>query len=137
MKGGIKFLEVELPSNYKFGIFFSVVFLILATYFFIENKMLLSYSSSAVCFSLTIVTLFNPDKLLPFNKLWMKLGLLIGMVVSPITLGVIFFGIFTPVSFLMKLFRRDELKLNFKSRQSYWKKRGKNQSLSETFKNQF
>ena len=76
------------------------------------------------------------DLLHPLNKLWMRFGLLLGMIVSPIVLGAIFFLLFTPIAVLMRLFGRDELRLRFKKQSSHWIKREK-ETQSQSFKNQF
>ena len=68
----------------------------------------------------------------------MQLGLLLGMIVNPIILGIIFFGLFTPISLLMKLFRRDELRLKFiADRKSHWKERDMGDAQTNKFKRQF
>ena len=132
----MKFSKIELPSNKKFGFFFTFVFLIVASYFFLSNSSLISYIFFGLAAVLLIITFVNERALLPLNKLWMKFGQMIGIVISPIVLGTIFFGIFTPYSFLMRLFGRDELQLKLKKRKSYWKLR--NQSIPLTnFRKQF
>ena len=68
----------------------------------------------------------------------MQLGLLLGMIINPIVLGIIFFGLFTPMSLLMKLFKRDELRLKLiTDRKSHWKVRDKGDAQTNIFKNQF
>ena len=63
-------------------------------------------------------------------------GILLGMIVSPIILGLIFFLIFTPLAISMRLFGRDELSLNIKEKKTHWKKY--NETINnETFKFQF
>ena len=84
-----------------------------------------------------MTTLLKAELLLPLNKLWMSLGLLLGMIVSPIVLGIIFFGMFTPISQLMKLFGRDELRLKLKNRGSHWRLKELTSTPPESFKNQF
>jgi len=66
----------------------------------------------------------------------MSFGLVLGMIVSPIVMGAIFFMIFTPIGILMRLFGRDELLLQFKTKPSYWTKR-KNDLQSNSFRRQF
>lgn len=83
-----------------------------------------------------ITTLVKADVMLPLNKLWMRFGLLLGMIVSPIVLGVVFFVVFTPIAFVMRLSGRDQLRLKFRERQSYWIKRDAS-VLADSFKNQF
>ena len=66
----------------------------------------------------------------------MKFGILLGMIVSPIVMGLIFFGLFTPIAMLMRLFGRDELRLSLKKKKTHWINR---KSLKEfdLFKKQF
>ena len=65
-----------------------------------------------------IITITNADALLPLNKLWMKFGILLGMIISPIIMGIIFFVIFTPIAILMRLSGRDELRLRLKKKKN-------------------
>ena len=132
----MKFSEVELPSNRKFGFFFTLVFAVAAAYFFEAVKMTWAYAFIAAALVFLIVTLVKSDALLPLNKLWMRLGLLLGMIVSPIVLGVIFFGLFTPIAILMRLSGRDELRLKFTQKKSHWITRSE-PIKSESFENQF
>ncbi len=83
-----------------------------------------------------IVTLLKAEILKPLNKLWMGFGLVLGMIVSPMVMGVIFFMIFTPIGILMRLFGRDELLLQFKAKSSYWIKRHED-IHSNSFRRQF
>ena len=132
----MKLSEIELPSNRKFGFFFTLVFSIAAAYFFEAVKMTWAYAFIAAALVFLIVTLVKSDALLPLNKLWMRFGLLLGMIVSPIVLGVIFFGLFTPIAILMRLSGRDELRLKFTQKKSHWITRSE-PIKSESFKNQF
>lgn len=132
----MKLSEVELPSNRKFGFFFTFVFSIAAVFSFWVVELLLAYAFIAVAFVFLIITLVRSDALLPLNKLWMRFGLLLGMIVSPIVLGIIFFGLFTPIATLMRLGRRDELRLKFVKKSSHWITRSE-PIKSESFKNQF
>ena len=127
---------IKLPSNRKFGFFFTLVFLIFSIYFYIKEAEILFYIFflSSICF--LAFTLFATNSLRPLNKLWMSFGLVLGMIVSPIVMGVIFFIIFTPIGILMRLFGRDELLLQFKTKPSYWIKRDESIKLN-SFRRQF
>lgn len=129
--------DIELPSNRKFGFFFSGVFLVASVYFFIGESATAAYSLAALGVVFLIITIVRADVLLPLNKLWMRFGLLLGMIVSPIVLGVIFFGLFTPISLAMRLFGRDELRLRFKKTRSHWIPRDTANTQTDAFKNQF
>ena len=69
------------------------------------------YIFSLIAVILLLIALIKPDLLLPLNKLWMRFGLLLGSFVNPLVLGIIFFGLFTPIAFLMRIMGRDELKI--------------------------
>jgi len=130
-------MEVLMPSNRKFGIFFSLVFLLLALYLNQFSSQTLIFTSLVVSVFFLLAALFFDSILLPLNKLWMKLGTLLGMIVSPLVMSIIFFGIFMPIGLLMRLFGRDELRLKMKPRVSHWKLRAYDDSCSDSFKHQF
>jgi hypothetical protein len=135
----VKSLEnIKLPTNRKFGFFFTSVFALLNLYFLFVGLNPIAYVMFAITVFFLLTTLIKPDALLPLNKLWMQLGLLLGMIINPIVLGIIFFGLFTPMSLLMKLFKRDELRLKLiTDRKSHWKERDTGDAQTNTFKNQF
>ena len=119
----MKFSEIELPSNKKFGFFFTFVFLVATVYFFFTDLILLSQGLAIITVSFLLITILNPRLLLPFNKLWMRFGFLLSMIISPIVLGLIFFGLFTPYGLVMRLFGRDELRIRINNMKTYWKNR--------------
>ena len=132
----MKFSEVELPSNRKFGFFFTFVFALATAYFYHAENIDWAYVFFAVASIFLLITLIKSDALFPLNKLWMRFGLLLGMIVSPIVLGIIFFGLFTPIALLMRLSGRDELRLEHTRKASHWISR--NESIkSDSFKHQF
>jgi len=130
--------QIVLPSNRKFGIFFSIIFMLVSVYlYFVPANLVLAVVSCVLALLTLTVTIFKAQALAPFNKLWMKLGLVIGMVVSPIVLGLIYFLLFTPVAIVGKLCGRDELSLKDSSSNSHWKNRVPSGPEPESFKNQF
>ena len=132
----MKSSEIEIPSNRKFGFFFTFVFVIVAAYFYYTANIDWTYAFLGMSLLFLVITLTKSDALLPLNKLWMRFGLLLGMIVSPIVLGIIFFGLFTPIAMLMRLCGRDELRLKFTQKASHWILR-KESINAESFKNQF
>jgi hypothetical protein len=132
----MKLSEIELPSNRKFGFFFTFVFAVAAAYFFYAANITWAHAFIAAASTFLLITLIKSEALLPLNKLWMRFGFLLGMIVSPIVLGVIFFGLFTPIAMLMRLGGRDELRLKFSRKASHWITRSE-PIKSESFKNQF
>ena len=87
-----------------------------------------------VAFVFFILGLTNSKLLTPLNILWFKFGLLLGKIVSPLVMGIIFFFVVTPIAILMRIFKKDLLKLKYNSKSSYWIE--KNEPKSK-MKNQF
>ncbi len=132
----MNFSEIELPSNRRFGIFFSAIFGLAAAYFYYTKITGWSYTFGFIGLAFFTVAIIKADALLPLNKLWMKFGVLLGIIISPIVLGIIFFGLFTPIAFFMLLTGRDELRLKFAKKASYWNSRI-DTIKSDSFKKQF
>jgi hypothetical protein len=132
----MNFSDINLPSNRKFGFFFSFVFLLVFVYFFLKQSVFITYLFGSLSLLFFILSIVKANILLPINKLWMRFGILLGMIVSPIILGFIFFFIFTPLAISMRLFGRDELNLHIKEKKTHWKKY--NETIdNESFKFQF
>ena len=132
-----KYKELLLPSNRKFGIFFSVVFALISLYFFYAE--LNDYASAFFFISilLALVALLKDNLLLPFNIAWIKLGNIMGILINPIILSLIFFILITPISIITYLFGRDELNLRKKDDNSFWKIRDEERQKPDSFNNQF
>jgi len=129
--------NIKLPSNKIFGLFFGIIFFFLALYFFwTEDKML---TSLFLAFSIIFIFLaiFKNNLLTPFNIIWMRFGILLGRVVRPIVLGVLFYGLFAPLGIFMRIFGRDELILKPLKMQSFWKQRESTNSSENFFNQQF
>ena len=78
--------------------------------------------------------LLNSKFLTPLNKAWFKFGLILGKFVSPIIMGVIFFGVVTPISFIVRIFGKDLLNLRYNKKPSYWiKKSGPKSKMKNQF----
>jgi len=70
---------------------------------------------------LLAVALLRPTLLAPLNRLWMKFGLLLAMIINPIVLGILFFLVFTPMAFVARLVGKDFLRLKEQPEaKSYW-----------------
>ena len=111
--------DIKISSNKSFGIVFSIVFLLIAIYPFIHNQELRVWSLVIATIFL-ILGLINSRALTPLNKLWFKFGLLLGRIVSPIIMGLIFFLVVTPIAFMMRIIGKDLLNLKFNKDKSYW-----------------
>ena len=81
-----------------------------------------------------ILGIFNSNLLTSLNKLWMKFGLLLGKIVSPVVMAVIYFGVVTPTGLIMRILGKDILKLNKKNYNSYWQEKdNSNNNMNNQF----
>jgi len=126
-----------MPSNIKFGWFFSAVFAMIALYSFSQQMNTFALATTIVCVLLVATTFSAPQLLTPLNRFWYALGMLLGKVISPIVLGAMFFVLITPIALITRLFGRDELKIKKSFVQSYWVERLPPGPSSDSFKNQF
>ena len=111
--------KIKISSNRSFGIVFAIVFLIIATWPLL-NGYEIRYWSLLISIIFFLLGILNSKILTPLNKIWFKFGLLLGHVIAPIVMGIIFFLVVTPTSLLMKLFRKDILGIKKNRSKSYW-----------------
>ena len=112
--------RMKLPSNKKFGFFFTAVFLFVSAKCFYSDNIIF-FVVFASCGALTLLaTLFRPTSLSRFNRYWMKLGMILGSLVNPVIMSILFFLLITPVATTGRLFGRDELKLRRPTHKSNW-----------------
>ena len=126
--------EIKISSNKSFGLVFFVIFIIIALWPLLNDGNIRIWSIIVSIIFLTL-GLLNSKILTPFNKLWMRFGVLLGSIVSPIVMGVIYFGVITPIGLIMKIFGKDVLNLKLdKNKTTYWLKKNK---IKSKMKNQF
>ena len=111
--------KIKIGSNKSFGIVFFTVFLIIAIWPLL-NGYEIRYWSLIISIVFLLLGILNSKILTPLNKIWFKFGILLGNVIAPIVMGVIFFLIVTPTSLLMKLFGKDILGIKKNRSKSYW-----------------
>ena len=111
--------KIKIGSNKSFGIVFFLVFLIIALYpLFVGNDFRIwSFVISVIFLFLGLV---NSQLLTPLNKIWFKFGILLGKIVSPIIMGIIFFLVVTPIGFIMRFLGKDLINLKYNNNKSYW-----------------
>ena len=111
--------DIKIGSNRSFGIVFFVVFFLVALYPLIHNEEIRIWSF-IISIIFLILGLINSRILNPLNKLWFKFGILLGKIVSPIIMGIIFFLVVTPIGLIMRMLGKDLLNLKYNKNQSYW-----------------
>ena len=111
--------DIKISSNRSFGVVFFIVFLLIALYPLLNNNEVRLWSL-IISVIFLILGILNSKILSPLNKIWFKFGLILGKIISPIIMGIIFFLVVTPIGFIMKLLGKDLINLKFNNEKSYW-----------------
>ena len=114
-----KINDIKISSNRSFGIVFFIFFLIIALYPLLNNQNIRLWSL-IISMVFLILGLLNSNFLRPLNKIWFRFGLLLGKVVSPLIMSIIFFLVVTPIGIFMKVLGKDLINLKFNNKKTYW-----------------
>tara|TARA_B100000282_G_C31289610_1_gene290387 strand:- start:20 stop:403 length:384 start_codon:yes stop_codon:yes gene_type:complete len=125
--------EVKIGSNKSFGIVFFIVFFIISIYPLLSHNEIRLWSL-IISIIFLVLGLLNSKLLTPLNKVWFKFGILLGKIVSPLVMGIIFFFVVTPIGILMRILKKDLLNLKFNKKTTYWIEKN---DLKSKMKNQF
>ena len=127
-------VSTEQSSEKSFGVVFSIVFLIVALYPLINSESLRIWAL-VVSIIFFLLAFLAPKILVLPNKLWFKFGLLIGSIVAPIVITLVYFVTVLPTGLIMRLLGKDLLKQKLdKNAKSYWIER---KQPMGSMKNQF
>jgi len=111
--------KVWMSSNRSFGLVFFSFFLIVGLWPIFQYEDIRIWSI-IVAFIFLILGILDSKYLTPLNRFWMKFGLFLGKIISPIVMGIVFFLVVTPIGIIMKIFRKDLLNIKHNQNQSYW-----------------
>lgn len=117
-----------------FALIWSLIFLLVGIYpLFTDNPA--RVWAMVLMLAFLMIAFINPSLLNSFYKIWVKLGEFIGSIISKVIMIILFYGMFTPIAFILKLLNKDLLKKKLdKNKSSYWIKR---ETQPGTLKNQF
>ena len=125
--------KIKLPSNRNFGLVFFIVFMVIALWPLL-NQSEIRYWSLFISLIFLLLGIMNSKLLTPLNKIWFKFGLLLGSIISPIIMGIVYFLIVTPTGFIMRVIGKDVLNLKKNAKNSYWlEKNNKNNNMKNQF----
>ena len=125
--------NIKIGSNKSFGIVFFVFFFIVSLFPLFDGGNIRVWSLM-ISIIFLILGILNSKILTPFNQVWFKFGILLGRLVSPVVMGVIFFAIVTPTSIIMMVLQKNLLNLKKSNKKTYWIERSK---IKSKMKNQF
>ena len=110
---------IEKSSNRSFGIIFFIVFLLISVWPIMDGQALRVWSL-VISLIFLILGILNSKILSPLNLIWFKFGLLLGRIVAPIVMSLVFFVVVTPIALILKILGKDLLNLKKNNSSSYW-----------------
>lgn len=127
-------IEIEIGSERNFGLIFALVFTIIGIYPLLAGGAMRTWALIAATVFL-ILSLLAPRLLEVPNRLWHKFGLLLGAIVAPIAMGLVYYSTVVPLGLLLRFLGRDLLRQKLDSDdQTYWIER---EEPAGSMKNQF
>jgi hypothetical protein len=124
--------QILKKSNFIFGLLFTFLFLIIGLYpLKTEGVVRIWFIILSLVF--LIISIIKPNVFMLFNKTWIKFGIFLGKLISPIVMGIIFFLVVTPVGIFTRLLKKDVMNLK-KNDISYWiDRKDKVQNMKKQF----
>ena len=115
----------KISSNRSFGVLFCIVFALIAAWPVMQDGQVRIWPIP-ISFIFLVLGLLNSKLLSPLNLAWIKFGELLGRIIAPIVMAIVYFLIITPIGLFMRLIGKDLLNTKFSKDNSYWIKRQKN-----------
>ena len=115
---------MKKPSEKSFGILFGFIFLIISFWPLLSSNNIRLWAL-IIGFIFFIIAFLNPIILGPLSKIWIKFGEILGKIIAPAVMALVYFFILTPVSLVVRAFGKDLLRLKFSKKMTYWIKREK------------
>ena len=124
---------MKKSSSKSFGYLFFGIFLALAVWVYVKNQNL-NFWLIGTSLVFLVLTLIKSKLLDVLNDLWIKFGELLGKIIAPIVMSIVFFLIVTPIGLVLKIVKKDLLKLKFNNDKSYWVEKSKTiESMDKQF----
>jgi hypothetical protein len=117
-------VNTEVKELKKFGILFSLIFIVISLSLFFKQKNFLPWAG--VSFLFFLLAIYCPNLLKVLYRPWMKLASFLSWVNTGLILFLMFYLIFLPIGLLLKLLGKDLLDIKIdKNKASYWKSKDK------------
>ena len=125
-------INIKNKNNITFGILFFILFLVIGLYP-LKSDGVIKIWSIFLSLVFLIITFIKPNLFTFLNKLWIKFGILLGKIISPIIMGLVFFFVVSPIGILIKILKKDVMGLK-RGASSYWiTRKDKVQSMKKQF----
>jgi len=129
--------HVRRGSDRSFGLVFAAMLLLVALFPLVHGREP-RWWVVVVSLAFFAVAVIQPVLLAPLNRLWFRFGLLLGSVTNPLVMGLVFFLVVTPMAVIMRLRRKDPLRLRLdRNARSYWIERAPPGPAPASMTNQF
>ena len=125
-------INIKRKDNITFGILFFILFLIIGLYP-LKSEGLIRIWSVVLSLVFLIITIIRPNLFTFINKLWIQFGIILGKIISPVVMSLVFFFVITPIGILIRIFKKDVMGLK-RGAITYWISReDKLQSMKKQF----
>ncbi len=126
-------IKITIGSEKSFGIVFSILFMIIAIYpIFIGSSLNIIFFIISIAF--IILSFIFPSIFIYPNLIWFKFGKLLGLIISPIVLSIVYLSVIMPIGIVFKIIRKDPLEKSFdSSKKTYWKDKSTSSSMKDQF----
>ena len=127
-----KLNKISKRNNINFGILFFIFFLIIGFYP-LKSGGVIRIWFVVLSIVFLIITIIRPNLFTFLNQLWIQFGILLGKIISPVVMGLVFFFVITPIGIFLKIFKKDVMGLK-RGASSYWiNRKDKLQSMKKQF----
>ncbi len=125
-------INIKNKDNITFGVLFFILFLIIGIYP-LKSGGVIRIWSVVLSLAFLIITIIRPNLFTFLNRLWIQFGILLGKIISPVVMGLVFFFVVTPIGILVRILKKDVMGLK-RGASSYWINReDKVQSMKKQF----
>ena len=125
-------INIKNKDNITFGVLFFILFLIIGIYP-LKSSGVIRIWSVVLSSLFLIITIIRPNLFTFLNRLWIQFGILLGKIISPVVMGLVFFFVVTPIGILVRILKKDVMGLK-RGASSYWINReDKVQSMKKQF----
>ena len=129
--------EIKADSERQFGLFFAGIFLVVGLWPMLDGSPV-RWWAFGVAGVFLLAALLRPRTLIPFNRLWFKLGLALASISAPVAMSLVFYLALTPTALIMRVLGKDPLRLKMdRSTDSYWITRDHSAEMLGSMRNQF
>jgi len=130
--------KIRASSDRSFGLVFAAVFALAAFLPLLRSPHQPRWWAAIIAIGFALVALFWPKRLAVTNRLWLKFGVFLHAIVSPIVLALLFYVAIVPVALLKRVFGNDSLRLKAdRAAKTYWITRDPANSALSSMKRQF